>query len=287
MKDIPDRDSFVSGPRSAVCAVAPATVIYTPGGTRRAAARAGIDPSSEGYPEITRRQMLGALGTLFSCGVSHAFTGMLRAHRHQSEDTWYREHMYQWLADGLASDDALADFRALGWRVRMVGGASIPELAAIAARLEAHATPEHYDHTVWFFVDPTPDAAWRAVIDAAQAGATSQADVIRFLYGEAIPPATLLLAFGKPILGSDLYPPAIAGEMNAYWTQRPGFTLDEVELRHIIYDAVYTRATRAQGVARYAEASRHGVLWDHHHIIGIGERIGGFWYPASDEVFDA
>jgi hypothetical protein len=110
--------------------------------------------------------------------------------------------------------------------------------------------------------------------------------MIRVLYGEDIPPATLLLAFGKPTAGGDIYPPAIAGEMAGYWTQRPGYTVDERELRAVLYDAVYARHTRGQGEARYAALSGDDTRWRQSQIIGLGERIGGFWHPTPENVYE-
>ena len=68
------------------------------------------------------------------------------------------------------------------------------------------ATPQSAQHTVWWYASTTPDGYWAEVFAAvrrAQAG--TQAELIRAIYGEDVPPATLLVSFGKPMIVLPLF----------------------------------------------------------------------------------
>ena len=54
---------------------------------------------------------------------------------------------------------------------------------------------------------------------------------------------TLYLSFGKPTLAPFLVPPLLAGVVQCYWTQRPGYALSDLEWRQILYDYAYLRPT--------------------------------------------
>jgi hypothetical protein len=102
--------------------------------------------------------------------------------------------------------------------------------------------------------------------------------------GEELPLATLYLAFGKPMFVPDLLPPLLSGDVQCYWTQRPGYDLDERSLRQIIYDYAYLRPTWTRDKsARYADVEAQRSLWEHAPTLGLGRRVGAFWYPISEQ----
>ncbi|GAB4194552.1 MAG: hypothetical protein OHK0022_10650 [Roseiflexaceae bacterium] len=280
MKLTPSKRDFLYGPLGNVIAVAPPTAIYTTGGTRRAAALHGIAPGSAGYLAHARQHMFEAIQVFFHCGIQHLFVGVIRSHRFRVEDDNYRTNVCAWVADGLTNAQSLEDYRVRGWRTRLVGGEAEPILAQAAQRLR-DATPEHWTKTIWFFADLTPDGIWQAIAQAARAGATTQAEFVRALYGEDIPLATLCVQTGRPMSGLDLYPCVIAGQMQCYWQQRPGYALSEKELRAILYDFAYTRpSTGADDSNRYAQVVEQRALWQQQQaILGLGQRVGPFWYP--------
>jgi hypothetical protein len=275
----PHLSEFLNGPADQVAAVAPATAIFAPGGTRRAAALAGIDPHSDEYVAWSRGHMIACIARFFELGVRNLFVTALQSPQ-LAEVGRYRERILPWIDEGLAGPQTLADYARHGWRARLVGVDSLPELHGTAARL-VEKTPRLARHTVWWYASTTPDGYWSEVLAAArQARARTQADLIRALYGEEIPPATLLVSFGKPILAADIMPVALAGDMQAYWTQIPGFGVDEQTLRRIFYDYAYTRRTwRADKAPRYANLDRQRAFWERGDVIGVGARLDGFWYP--------
>lgn len=276
----PDLAEFLAAPIEQVANVVPATVLFAPGGTRRAAALAGISMQSDDYARWSRERMIECAGLLFRFGVRHLFMNIVRPPQ-LAEVGRYRERLFDWLEWGLAGPEALADYRRLGWRVRLVGVEEIPELHAAADRLVA-ATPVCWTHTIWWYVSVEPDAHWKSLLVAAQrAQARTQAEAIRALYGEDIPLARLCLSFGKPMIAADMLPLLVTGEVQCYWVQRPGFELDETTLRHIIYDYAYLRSTWTQDKsARYGEVPAQRALWERRLILGLGRRVGGFWYPV-------
>jgi hypothetical protein len=138
------------------------------------------------------------------------------------------------------------------------------------------------------YVSGTPDAHWAAILGAAQqAQARTRAEVIRAMYGEDLPPATLCLSYGKPMIAADIMPLIVADEVQCYWTQRPGFSLDDTLVRRIFYDFAYTRRTwQPDKSSRYADVLAQRPFWEQTRVLGLGRRVGAFWYPTHDNSAD-
>lgn len=279
----PSLREFLSAADADVAAVAPATVVFAPGGTRRAAALQGISPQSDDYARWTRERMIACSQRFFQLGVRHLFMSVMRPAQ-LAEIGRYRERLLFWLDSGLAGEEALADYARLGWRVRLVGGDTLPELARTNERLRA-ATARHAGPTLWFYVVPEAESPWQWVLSAIRRGAAATvAEAIEAIYGEPVPLATLYLAFGKPILVPDLLPPLLMGEAQSYWFQTPGYDIEPQTLRRIVYDYAYLRQTWAQDKSsRYADMGAYHTLLQQPLVLGLGRRVGPFWYPEHDQ----
>jgi hypothetical protein len=279
----PSLGAFLCAPAEQVAAVAPTTMFLAPGGTRREAVLAGISPQSEEYPRWSRDRMIECIDLLFHLGVRHLFLTALRS-APLAEIGRFRERLLDWTAQGMAGPEALDDYARLRWRARLIGVEHVPELHGAAERLRA-ATPEQWEHTLWMYVSSGPDAHWASILAAARQSQTrTRAGLSRALYGEDIPPATLCLSWGKPMVGTDLLPLLVADEVHCYWTQRPGFAQSERTIRQVFYDYAYTRRTwRQDKSARYADVLDHREVWERPHVLGLGQRVGAFWYPADAE----
>ncbi|HEX5692535.1 MAG TPA: hypothetical protein VFX76_21115, partial [Roseiflexaceae bacterium] len=105
----PHLTSFLNGSIDQVAAVAPTTAIFAPGGTRRAAALAGIDPHSEEYVAWSRGHMIACVERFFKLGVKHLFVTALQSPQ-LAEVGRYRERILAWIDDGLAGPSTLADY---------------------------------------------------------------------------------------------------------------------------------------------------------------------------------
>jgi hypothetical protein len=269
---------FVALPRTDVVRFTPQTIIYAAAGTRRQAALAGIDAGGEEYPRWSRLQMLAACQLLFDHGVRHIFTLLAGPGQFQEVGN-YGERLLAWLAWGVAGEEALADFRRLGWRVRLLCGDDLPQLHAARTQLERLGGDAA--RTLWLQVVSHVDAPWQWVLEAAnRSQARTRQAAVRALYGEDVPLASLYLAFGKPVVAPELIPPLLAGAVQCYWTQRPGYSLTELELRRILYDYAFTRATwRADKTGRAEQVLEHAEAWRRGPLLGIGTRLGPFWYP--------
>lgn len=275
-------EQFLAAPVAEVARVMPETIVYTTGGTRRSAVLAGISPQSDEYARWTRERMIECFEILARYGARHIFTTMIRPSQF-AEIGRYRERLLEWLEWGLVGHESLADYKRLGVRVRLIGAESLPELQPIADRLVS-ATPEHYTTTLWYQVIPDPQAPWKWLLNAVhRSQAHTQAEAIRALYGEDIPLAKLFFAFGKPMVVDDLLPPLLAGEVQSYWLQRPGYLLDEQLLRRILYDYAYLRPTwQIDKSLRYGTLQANRSMWQQPLVLGYGRHVGPFWYPDVD-----
>lgn len=277
----PTLEEFQASSLETVSAITPPTLIFAAGGTRRGAALAGVSPQSDDYARWSRERMVSCFDLIFRHGVQHIFTFAIVNSQFQEVTEGYREKLLGWVDWGLAGPEALRDYAELGWRVRLLGIDGLQPLQKTAQRLE-DATPEDYCHTLWWYVVPDLDAPWRWLLEAAhRAQAQSRQEVVRALYGEDVPPASLFLSFGKPMVSPALLPPPLVGSLHCYWLQRPSYELNERELRNILYDYAYLRSTWKEDKGGRAEqALLHRQAWEEGPTVGLGQRLGPFWYPA-------
>ncbi|MGB0385194.1 MAG: hypothetical protein ACPGWR_10250 [Ardenticatenaceae bacterium] len=278
----PSLEEFLAAPVEEVAKIAPATMIYSPSGTRRAAVLTGVSGQGHDYASWSRKRMLECIDLIFRHGVRHIFMPPVAPSLFNEITSEYREHLWNWLDWGLAGAEALADYQRFGWRVRIPFGKNLPRLRAATARLEA-ATPPKSAHTLWLYIVPDYNLPWQWILEAIHDSRVQTLDdAIRASYGEEIPPPTLCLASGKPTFSSSMMPPLITrSRIDCYWSQRPGYSLDERELRTILYDYAYLRKTwRADKSGRAEKALMYRTAWEQGPTIGLGMRLGPFWYPA-------
>lgn len=279
MKQYPDFEEFLTGSLEKVRIVAPATIIFVAGGTRRKAASMGLSTESNAYAAWTRQQMISCFDLIFQHGVKNIFTPMVGP-TNFNEVGKYRERLVDWIAWGLSGEDALADYQQLGWRVRLLTDETIPKLKETADRLHS-ITPATYEHTLWIHIVPDADLPWRWLLAAVKNGdVTTRQEAVQALYGERIPPVSLYLGHGKPEI-FDEFLPVLAGKVQCYWRQNLGYDLDEHLLRTILYDYAYMRTTwREDKAGRAEEALKYSHIWEKSAVIGLGTRLGPFWYPT-------
>lgn len=281
----PSPEEFLGAPLAEVAAVMPPTVILAAGGTRRAAALAGHDPAGEDYVRWSRERVMETFELLFRAGAQHVLTCALRASQ-LAEVGRYGERLIAWTDWLLAGPEALEDYRRRGWRVRLAGADGLEALRPTVERLRA-ATPPSWRCTLWWHVSPQADSFWRWTLGAARrAEEPSQAAVVRAMYGEDLPLAELMIAFGKPMFVADVVPTVLFGqELQCYWAQRPGLMLDEELLRKILYDYAFLRRTwQADKSGRYTGLEGQRALWESDLTLGLGRRVGYFWYPRQEEM---
>lgn len=284
------RAEFLAAPVATVAAVAPPTAIWAPGGSRRRAVLEGI-PLDEAYIEWSRHLWLDCVALFFQLGIRHLILPILGP-RQLTEVGVYGERILHWTIQGVAGPAMLADYRQRGWRARLLTPSPVPALQAAAAEMAALSAPPGAP-TAWYYCVTDDEDPWRELFAAVlRTGARTHAEAQLAVYGEEIPPAELMLGFGRFTMGSTLIPPLlVAPDLHCYWTQRAGASLTEAMLREILYDFAYTRRTfRRDRRDRYANIEQQRALWDTTQTLGIGTAIGGFWYPehfSGVELLDA
>jgi hypothetical protein len=221
-------------------------MVYAPGGTRRSAAFAGIEPGSERYLHWLAEKMLPCLEVIFRYGVRDVFMPFVMI-GHVNEATTDIEKQVVIPAARLATDShLLKSFRDRGWRLRLATCAYHDALQPFVERLQRE-TSAGATHTLWGTFVPSYTDWWSYLLSMACAGQIkSRADAIRALYGEDVSPITLCLSFGKPMLSPDLVPPLLLDNVQCYWSQQIGYSLTDSQFRKVLYDASYLRKTWAQ-----------------------------------------
>lgn len=278
----PTLEAFLAAPAEQVAAVAPKTVMIAITGTRRAATLARVSFQGREYVQWARKHMIRYVDLLFQHGVEHIIaTGLVPANL--VEHAAVRDRYLSSAVWGMSEPGTLADYERVGCRVRLISAARDGQLKA-ADDLVRQATAGHDPtRTLWWSFVIEDEDPWELVVRAArQASGATRAELIRALYGEDIPPAGMFLAFGKPIIAADFIPPLLVGNMQCYWSQRPGFSMDEPMLRRIFYDYAYVRPTRTGGerTSRHAGLLAQQAAWETDAVLGVGQKLGGFWYPA-------
>lgn len=281
---IPTQEEFLAAPHEVIAAIAPRSMVYAPGGTRRSAAFAGIEPGSERYLRWLSEQMLPCLETIFRYGVNHVFMPFIMlGHVNEANADIAKEVVIP--AARLATDPyLLTSFRDRGWRLRLTTCAYHELLQPYMQRLhEGTATDSR--HTLWGTMVPSHSLWWSNLLALARMQQIeSHDDAIRALYGESIPPITLCLSFGKPMVSPDLFPPLLMGSVQCYWSQQIGYSLTDQQFRKVLYDAVYLRKTWQKDKAmRAKEAQDDQTIWEQEVVLGLGKRLGPFWYPELSQ----
>lgn len=273
-------DAFLEAPHEVIGNYAPHTLVFAAGGTRRSAVLANVSVQSNEYAAWARQRMMQCFDLIFQHGVSHILTFAIVESQMQEVTAAYRERLIQWVDWGLAGPEAIKEYAEKGWRVRLIGTQSMPELASTAQRLIDH-TPPDSQHTVWWHVVPSLESPWEWILATLnQHKVESRAELVRVMYGADIPPIELFLSFGKPFVSPALLPPPLMGKVQSYWRQKPGYELTETEFRTILYDFSVLRSTwQADKTGRAESIVANRTAWEMGPTLGLGMQLGPFWYP--------
>ncbi len=280
---IPDLDAFLAAPHQTVAAVAPQTIIFAPAGSKRLAAIERIP--MEHYSEWVMRELSTMLPMFFRLGVRHVILPTLGPKQFLEPVVGYQDQILNWVVQfSLGASLTQAAFLH-GFRVRMIGPAirSVPTLRQAAAKLlEQHCNLDL--PVLWLYVVQSDEEPWMEVIDAARrTSATVRSDLVRALYEEDIPSATVLIGSGRPMLHTRIVPPLLFDDdLQCYWTQCAGVRISEEMIRRVIYDATFSRNTYTEERAtRYHHADKLRQHWEGQAIMGIGQNMFGFWVPQA------
>lgn len=279
-----DLPTMLQIPRSQVRELAPHTVVWAAGGTRRQAVIEGIDLET-GYYNWSWRRQLGSAAQFFDLGVQTLFAPILGPPQAREVGP-YRNKLFDVL-QRLGDDASLEFYRQIGARVRFYGQQHVPGMAELSDRVEA-ATRDLGPQTLWWsmVVEHEEEALWDAIQAAMHAGATSLAAAARAFYGEDVAPVDVFIGFSKPQTGY-LMPPLLGERAALYWTVFPSYAMTEEHLRTIFWDYRFGRATwRADKTQRYEGIQTSSLVQRYEQqpsILGVGQRIGAFWYPWMPE----
>ena len=276
---IPTQDEFLAAPLETVAAVAPRSMVYAPGGTRRSAMFAGVEPWSAEYVRLGYEGITKCIDLIFRHGVKHVFTPAIMA-GHAREVGAIEQELFKTMSSFFADPRLLALVRGYGWRMRIAPSAYADVLGPVTESLERDTVSDG-KHTWWLTVTPSIDSWWSTFIKVAKSEEVhSRAEAIVALYGEDVPPITLCLAFGKPMVAPDLFPPLLMESVQCYWSQQAGYSLTEQQFRRILYDYAFLRQTWQKDKSERARAAMaHQETWEREMIVGLGKRLGPFWYP--------
>jgi hypothetical protein len=278
-----DLQTMLKLPRDQVRELAPQTVVWAAGGTRRQAVIEGIDLGA-GYYDWSWRRQLGGAALFFDMGVRTLFAPILGPPQAREVGP-YRDKLFDVL-QRLGDDASLEAYRRMGARVRFYGQQHVPGMADLAAHVEA-ATCDLGPQTLWWsmVVEQEEEALWDAMQAGMRVGATSLAAAARAFYGEDVAPVDVFIGFGKPQTGY-LMPPLLGERAALYWTVFPSYATTEEHLRILWWDYRFGRATwRADKTHRYDDLLTSGLVqrYEQPLILGVGQRIGPFWHPWMPE----
>lgn len=276
---IPTEAEFLLAPQEVVAAVAPRSLVYAPGGTRRSAAFAGIEPWSADYLRIGQDQITACLATIFQYGVENVFTPTIMV-GHANEVDDIASQLMLPMGRFITDPRLLEIFRSHGWRVRVAPSAYQEILQPFIDILDKNSPP-NARHTWWMTFTPSYESWWSTLFDTVKSAQVStREEAIRALYGEDVAPISLCIAFGKLMVSPDFFPPLLMDNVQCYWSQQAGYSLTDERFRKILYDYAYLRPTwQKDKSSRAKEAQPYQAIWEEEVILGLGQRLGPFWYP--------
>ncbi len=280
--EIPTQEEFLAAPVATVAAVAPRSMVYAPGGTRRSATFAGIVPWSAEYIRLGEDSITACLDIIFRHGVQHVFTpAVMLGHANEVDDI--EGQLIKQMGAFISDPYMLNLMHKYGWRLRIAPSAYAEILRPICEYLERN-TPHDAARTWWLTITPSYESWWSALIALAKSDEVqTRRGAIRAMFGEDVPPITLCLAFGKPMISPDLFPPLLMDNVHCYWSQQAGLTLTEPQFRKVLYDYAFLRQTwQKDKAARAQQAITQQEIWQRERIVGLGRRLGPFWYPEGE-----
>jgi hypothetical protein len=280
----PSQEEFITAPLEMIAAVAPRSLLYAPGGTRRSAAFAGVEPWSKEYLRLGQDGIVRCLEVIFRHGVEHVFTPSIMV-GHANEVENIEQQLIIPMGRFVTNPRLLQLCRERGWRMKIAPSAYHDVLQPFMEQLEKNS-PENAKHTWWMSFTPNYESWWSTLFALAKSEqVTSRDDAIHALYGEEIPPITLCLSFGKPMISPDFIPPLLMDNVHCYWSQQAGYGLTDAQFRKVLYDYAYLRQTWQKDKAlRAKEAQVQQEVWEQEVIVGLGKRLGPFWYPELSQL---
>lgn len=272
---------FLSYPIEKIRPSAPETVVYAASGTRRNAVGAGISLRSDDYARWNHTQMVRSCEIIFDHGSRDVIT-VLATPNQFMEHGFYGERLVDWIEWGMVSTYARDEFAKRGWNVRIISDPSVPRLLELDADLREQ-NDRSSAHTLWCVAINDVAAMWSQVLQSViDAHATTHEEAVCAAYHENLAPVELFLGFGKPTVADQLVPPLLIGNMHCYWSQKPGYSLDNNDWRAVLYDYLYQRPVGAADRQKRAEfAFDNGETWDQTIILGLGKREGFYWHPVT------
>jgi hypothetical protein len=287
-RSVPSLADFLAAQVELVRSVSPRTVLHTQGGTRRRAVLSGLAPHSSEYMRVGFEDLIMSCCLWFKLGTKHVFTGMVCPPQIEETSESYRAVLSS-IVRFLLNPRTLNRWKELGIRVRIFGHQTLPEFEDMAKEMNSDTIADDQRPTLWLYVNGKKGGFWNLLVDAILAKGTGDEQVLReYLYGEDFPPAEVHYSYGKPMIDRDFVPPlAVAPKVQCYWGQKPGYPIDESTYRRIIYDFAYLRPTwKADKESRYSSVVQYRDTWESPLVIGIGRRLGSFWYPEQIEAND-
>jgi len=283
-QDIPSFEEFLSLPAKDVAQLAPQTLIFAAGGTRRSAALAGVATTGNEYASWAYKQMIECFDLFFQYGVKYIITHAIIPNQYNEVTNKYREKLFEWVDWVLAGPEQMQNYQRRGWNVRLLGTEHTPQVAHVAQRLREIQAPEGAP-TLCFTITTSEEALWESMLTAVvKSSAKTQADAIRAYYGEDIPPVEMYISCCKPGFFPAILPPFLMGNVQCYWALRPGFITDPNKILELLYDYAYVRKTwQPDKTGRAEMALEHQSVWEKAPTLGLGMRLGPFWYPRPIE----
>jgi hypothetical protein len=228
---------------------------------------------------------------MFRYGVENVFMpAVMTTHAHEidwSQANALEQQLLIPIGRFVTNKRLLLACRERGWRLRIVPGAHRAVLQPFIDILEAN-TPQQTAHTWWMTFTPSHESWWSHLFSVVNAnGVATRSDAIRALYGEDVPPISLCVSFGKLTISPDLFPPLLMDTVHCYWSQQVGSSLTDLQFRHILYDYAFLRQTWQQDkIARAEAAKTHQEIWQREVLVGLGQRLGPFWYPRFPDSIE-
>jgi len=276
-------DQFCNLPAEKKAEYAPESMIFAAGGTRRAAMLAGITDQKE-YVLWSATQMLKCFSLFAQVGIRHIITHAITPKQWQEDTPEYREALIEMVRLGLTNGEFISELKSKNWHACIIGDSYMSGIKPIAEELDRLSGVDNPSLSIYFTTTSKYTSHWDGMIKAIANGHKTQDEIIEAQYGYAIPPVKLYIGYGKPELSPAICPPSISAMegVHCYWLQKPGYVTDQRSVLAILYDYAVTRRTWMRDKSNRTEkVLAHRDEFSQKMILGLGKRLGPFWYPHS------
>ena len=249
------------------------------------------DDPLKAYMDLASQNHIGLYQLFFEHGIDTLLTPVFGAELFGRGDEYVQQIGMTGVARLATHPDFIDFYDSYQVRVRFYGdymlhlqntpyAEVLEQMSAITER-----TKKYHQHRLFFgvFANNATNAVARLAVQYYQEHhiIPDEQKIIELYYGEKVSPVDFFIGFDK--FSAFDYPLLANGEEDLYFTIAPSPYMDDIQLRKILFDHLYTRQVPDPDYASISSTEwqqiRDFYSENSHRVLGVGSLYAGIWVP--------